>query len=306
LSAVRTTGLTKSYGARSALAGVDLDVPEGSLFGLVGPNGSGKTTLLEILAGLRSPSSGEVHLGIERSDLAFCPDVAELEPWLTATEVLQAALALLGRRRNGRDLDALLERVGLAEARKRRVGGFSRGMTTRLNLACGLVGEPRVLLADEPAAALDPAGRAEVLSLLASLTPEVTVVVSSHDLADVEAICDHVGVLADGHLAWQGPLGELLCRAGRSRWRLVVRPPVAAVLDALRRAPWVAGAAEVAPGEIELVAAGDQVVEAELVGLLAAVRARVVSLGPRRPSLEEVFFALTEAPRIAAEPGARP
>lgn len=306
MSALRTTGLTKSYGARSALAGVDLEVPEGSLFGLVGPNGSGKTTLLEILSGLRSPSSGEVHLGIERSDLAFCPDVAELEPWLTATEVLQVALALLGRRRDGRDLDALLERVGLAGARKRRVGGFSRGMTTRLNLACGLVGEPRVLLADEPAAALDPAGRAEVLSLLASLTPEVTVVVSSHDLSDVEEICDHVGVLADGHLAWQGPLGELLCAAGRSRWRLVVRPPVAAVLDALHCAPWVATATEVAPGEIELIAAGDEAVEAELVGLLAAAGARVVSLGPRRPSLGEVFFALTKVPHTSAGPGARP
>jgi hypothetical protein len=86
----------------------------------------------------------------------------------------------------------------------------------------------------------------------------------------------------------------------------VVRPPVAAVLDALRRAPWVAAATEVAPGEIELVAVGDEVVEAELVGLLTAARARVVSLGPRRRTLEEVFFDLTKAPHASAEPGARP
>jgi len=296
LSALRTLGLTKTYGDRRALAGVDLVVPEGSLYGLVGPNGSGKTTLIEILAGLRRASGGEVELGVGEGEVAYCPDVAEFEPWLTAVEVLEAALGLIGRRRPRRDLDALLGRVGLAEVAQRRVGGFSRGMTTRLNLACGLVGEPRVLLADEPAAALDPAGRAEVLALLASLVPEATVVVSSHDLADVEAICDHVGVLADGHLAWQGPLEELLAGAGRSRWRVVVRPPASRVLDALRKAPWVSEAAEASPGEIEVTAASDEMVESELVGLLAACEARVVSFAPRRPTLEEVFFSLTATP----------
>jgi len=296
LSAVGTLGLTKTYGTRSALVGVDLVVPEGSLYGLVGPNGSGKTTLIEILAGLRRASGGEVDLGVGEGEVAYCPDVAEFEPWLTAAEVLEVALGLIGRRRPRKDLDALLERVGLAEVAQRRVGGFSRGMTTRLNLASGLVGEPRVLLADEPAAALDPAGRAEVLALLASLVPEATVVVSSHDLSDVEAICDHVGVLADGRLAYQGPLEELLVGAGRSRWRVVVRPPAWRVLNALRAAPWVSEAAETGPGEIEVTATSDEMVESELVGLLAACEARVVSFDPRRLTLEEVFFSLTATP----------
>jgi ABC-2 type transport system ATP-binding protein len=296
LIAVRTFGLTKTYGTRSALAGVDLVVPEGSLYGLVGPNGSGKTTLIEILAGLRRASGGEMDLGVGEGEVAYCPDVAEFEPWLTAVEVLEAALGLIGRRRPRKDLDALLERVGLAEVAQRRVAGFSRGMTTRLNLASGLVGEPRVLLADEPAAALDPAGRAEVLSLLASLAPEATVIVSSHDLADVEAICDHVGVLVDGRIAYQGPLEELLAGAGRSRWRVVVRPPASRVLDALCKAPWVSEAAEGAPGEVEVTATSDEVVESELVGLLAACNARVVSFSTGRPSLEEVFFSLTATP----------
>jgi ABC-2 type transport system ATP-binding protein len=296
LSAVGTFGLTKTYGTRSALVGVDLVVPEGSLYGLVGPNGSGKTTLIEILAGLRRASGGEMDLGVGGGEVAYCPDVAEFEPWLTAVEVLEAALGLIGRRRPRKDLDALLERVGLAEVAQRRVGDFSRGMTTRLNLASGLVGEPRVLLADEPAAALDPTGRAEVLALLASLAPEATVIVSSHDLADVEAICDHVGILADGRLAYQGPLEELLAGAGRSRWRVVVRPPASRVLDALRKAPWVSEAAEAAPGEIEVTAASDEMVESELVGLLAACEARVVSFAPRRLTLEEVFFSLTATP----------
>ncbi|WP_276940746.1 ATP-binding cassette domain-containing protein [Ferrimicrobium acidiphilum] len=124
LSAVRTIGLRKTYGARSALAGVDLVVPEGSLYGLVGPNGSGKTTLIEILAGLRRASGGEVDLGVGEGEVAYCPDVAEFEPWLTAAEVLEAALGLIDRRRPRGDLDVLLERVGLAKVAQRRVGGL--------------------------------------------------------------------------------------------------------------------------------------------------------------------------------------
>ncbi len=184
LSAVRRLGLVKNYGSYSALAGVDLVVPDGSLYGLVGPNGSGKTTLIEILARLRSASGGNVDLGVNEGEVAYCPDVAEFEPWLSAAEVLEVALGLIGRCRPRKDLDMLLERVGLAEVVQQRVGGFSRGMTTRLNLAAGLVGEPRVLLADEPAAALDPAGRADVLSLLASLVPEVTEGVSGPEGRD--------------------------------------------------------------------------------------------------------------------------
>lgn len=296
MSALRTVGLTKSYGTQEALRGVDLDVPAGSLYGLIGPNGSGKTTLLEILVGLRRPSSGQLRLGVARDAIAYCPDVAEFEPWLSALEVLEVAVGLLGRRRSRLDLEEILEQVGLADAARRRVGGFSRGMTTRLNIAAGLVAEPEVLLLDEPASALDPAGRADVLHLLASLVPSTTVVLSSHDLNEVEAICNSVGILRSGRLLYQGSLAELLAGAARSRWRVVVRPPAERVLSALNTAPWVTSARELAAGEIEISAADPAEVEAHLVGLLAACGARVVSLSPVRPSLEEVFLGLTAAP----------
>lgn len=132
--------------------------------------GAGKTTLLEILAGLRNPTGGELHLDAQRDAIAYCPDVAEFEPWLTALEVLESALGLLGRRRPRPELAALLGTVSLSEVADRRVGGFSRGMTTRLNLAVGLAGEPKVvLLLDEPASSLDPAGRVDALELIKAL-----------------------------------------------------------------------------------------------------------------------------------------
>ncbi len=279
-----------------ALRSVDLDVPTGSLYGLIGPNGSGKTTLLEILAGLRHPSAGEVQLGVSRGAISYCPDVAEFEPWLSALELLQVALGLLGRRRPCQELEQILDRVGLAEVARRRVGGFSRGMTTRLNIAAALVAEPEVLLIDEPATALDPAGRGEVLSLLASLAPPTTVVLSSQDLCEVEAICGHVGILANGSLLYQGPLADLLAGAARSRWQVVVRPPSEPIIAALGATSWVSSVEELAPGELEFSAPDPGDVEANLAGVLAACGARVVSISPVRPSLEEVFLALTVRP----------
>ncbi|MBV8987423.1 MAG: ABC transporter ATP-binding protein, partial [Solirubrobacterales bacterium] len=251
---IRTIGLEKAYGPLLALAGVDLEVPAGSLYGLVGPNGAGKTTLLEILAGLRRQTGGRVEVGAEREAIAYCPDVAEFEPWLSALEVLEAALGLLGRRRPRTELAALLDRVGLGKVAGRRVGGFSRGMTTRLNLAAGLVGQPKVLILDEPASSLDPAGRVDVLQLIAALAPATTVLLSSHDLSEIEAICEHVGILNEGRLLYQGPLSELLAGAARSRWSVVIRAPATPAIEALDATPWVSSVTEQAPGELELTA----------------------------------------------------
>lgn len=287
-----TIGLAKSYGPTQALAGIDLEVPAGAVYGLVGPNGSGKTTALELLAGLRRPTAGQVLLGVALDEVAYCPDAAEFEPWLTATEVLDAAAGLLGRRRTRAALTDMLGEVGLAEAANRRVGGFSRGMKSRLGLAAGLIGEPKLLLADEPAAALDPAGRLEVLDLLAGLAGSVTVLVSSHDLADVEQICDRIGVLARGHLVYQGGVAELLAGASPA-WRVVVRPPAGPLITALAAQPWVRAVSEVDPGRLQIDVADAEAAETHLPGILARCGVRLVEVGRAGLSLQDIFFDLT-------------
>lgn len=246
------------------------------------------------MAGLRRPTAGEIHLGVRPGAVAYCPDVPEFEPWLTALEVLDAASGLLGKPRGAASLTDMLGRVGLADVAGRRVGGFSRGMLTRLGLAAGLVGEPALILADEPAAAVDPAGQVEVLDLIASLAQTATVVFSSHNLADVERVCDRVGVLAGGRLVYQGAIAELLAGTRRT-WRVVVRPPADRLRAALAAAPWVISVSERRPGHLALEVSDPQAAEVRLPAILVASAARLVEAGQTQATLEDVFLGLTAA-----------
>jgi ABC-2 type transport system ATP-binding protein len=280
------------YGSTRALAGIDLDVPAGAVYGLVGPNGSGKTTTFELLAGLRRPTAGTVELGVPRTSVAYCPDAAAFEPWLTAVEVLDLSARLLGTPRPPAAIADVLGSVGLADAAGRRVGGFSRGMRSRLGLAAGLVGEPALLIADEPAAALDPAGRCEIIDLIANLAASVTVIVSSHDLADVERICDRIGVLANGRLVYQGAVADLIAQAAPAL-RVRVRPPADRLRTALARAPWVRSLREEEPGDLVVAVADPAAGELDLPRLLDACQARLLEVGRAGVSLQDLFFELT-------------
>jgi ABC-2 type transport system ATP-binding protein len=213
----------KVYGDAVALADVDLLVPRGATYGLIGPNGAGKTTMLSILAGLRRPTTGEVHLGVERHRIASLVDTPLFEPWLTAREVVDLARHLVAADLPEDRVEVALAEVGLTDAADRRTGGFSRGMLQRLGLAACLVGDPDVLLLDEPSSALDPAGRREVLDLIGQLSHTKTVVLPTHILGDVQQVCDVVGVIDHGHLRYQGPIQQLLARTS-AVYAVHVRP----------------------------------------------------------------------------------
>ncbi len=273
--------------------GLDLEVAPGAIYGLVGPNGSGKTTTLEMLAGLRHPTEGTIEWGVAPDRVAYCPDTPEFEPWLTAVEVLDAAAGLLGKRPAGGAVLEILGHVGLADAAKRRVGGFSRGMLSRLGIAAGLVGQPRLLIADEPAAALDPAGRWEVIDLLAGLGGSVTVIVSSHDLADVERICDGIGVLAHGRLVFQGPVTDLLAKAAPAL-RVLVRPPADRLKALIENTGWARRVREEGPGELIVDVDDAKAAEEHIARLIADSGARLIEYGRAGANLADIFFELTE------------
>jgi ABC-2 type transport system ATP-binding protein len=289
---LETFGLTKRYGEHVALSDVDISVAAGSVYGLVGPNGAGKTTLLAILAGLRRPTAGEVRVDVARRRVAVLPDTPQFDPWLTGREVVALAAHLTGASASGQ-LDSVLRDAGLAEAADRRTGGYSRGMLQRLGIAATMVGDPEVLLIDEPASALDPAGRREVLDLIAQLRGRATVLLSSHILADVQEVCDTVGILRAGRLLFQGSLERLLVGHAAPAYRVRLRSPAAAVVEALRGQAWVTGVSTQDRQWVRVTVRSLAEAEQWLPSVLAGCGAHVISLAPEAVDLEDVFLELT-------------
>jgi ABC-2 type transport system ATP-binding protein len=229
--AIEIVGLVKDFKKARALDGVDLVVPEGSVFGFLGPNGAGKTTTLRILAGLARPTAGEArvfgHDTTRDADavhalIGFLPDVPGFYKWMTAREYLELSAGLFGLHGAARDerIATLLELAGLAGVTT-KVGGYSRGMKQRLGVAQALINSPHLLLLDEPTSALDPIGRREVLEMIAALSGRTTVFFSTHILADVERVCDTVAVLAGGRIVEQAGIDELRARHGGAQ-RVVI------------------------------------------------------------------------------------
>ena len=290
---VSTSRLRKDYGATVALRDIELRVPAGSVYGLVGPNGAGKTTLLGILAGLRQASAGKVEINAEWARIAVLPDTPQFDSWLTGREVVDLARSLTDPSVPAARVDEVLEQAGLTDAARRIVGGYSRGMLQRLGVASTVVAYPTLLMLDEPSSALDPAGRREVLDLVARLRGEATVIFSSHILGDVQEVCDTVGILRAGELLFQGSISELLVGSAVPTYRLRLRPPGDRAIEALRRATWVRSLEEVSPEELRISVESVEAVEQNLATALAGTGVGIVSFGPEAATLEQVFLELT-------------
>lgn len=306
MDALRIQALRKHFGPVHALAGLDLTVAPGTVFGFLGPNGAGKTTTLRILTGLAHATAGrawimgeEVGRGETRRHFGYLPDVPAYYGWMNAREYLVDFVAPLfemrpadARQRAGE----LLAMAGLADAAKRRIGGYSRGMRQRLGIAQALMHRPPVLLLDEPVSALDPVGRHEVLEFIAGLQGQVTIFMSTHILNDVERICDTVGILDKGRLVVQAGRDELLER--------YAQPVVAVEFDArldevavwagtVTGHPLVEGAS--AEGRVVHLAVRDAAAaKRDLPALVAQSGLPVQRYEWSRPSLEDVFLRLVE------------
>ncbi|MFJ1992443.1 ABC transporter ATP-binding protein [Streptomyces asiaticus] len=304
LRAIRARGITKSFGDVVALDGIDLDVTQGQLHGLVGPNGAGKTTLLGLLLGLAVADGGRLEvLGtpVERAldapdGVAGFVDGPALYPSLTPRQNLAALAALRGHDARTAGIDDVLAEVGLTDVADDRTRGFSLGMRQRLGLAAALLTKPRLLVLDEPSNGLDPAGKKHVHGVLSRLAAGGTaVVLSSHHMDDLEALCSEVTILAAGRVVFSGPLSKLATENRELDYRLLTSDPRAA-----RRL------ADEAPGIQVVDGAGvrqdaEPLVVRALVPALDQLVARLVARGvalreltPVVSPLEAAFLALTE------------
>ena len=313
--AIAVERLTKRYpGGVLALDGLSMTVPAGSVFGLLGPNGAGKTTCLRLLAGMTRPTSGRAVVSgttvatdalTVRRNLGYLEQDPRAYGWMTGREQITMLGRLHGLEGAGlaRAVSDALARVDLADAADRRTGTYSGGMRQRLGIAGALVHRPPVIVLDEPVSALDPEGRRDVLELIVSLRGEATILFSTHVLADVERICDRVGILDHGRLVVEGPLAELLDRFALPVYRVEAEPGQAAAVEALaarlRSLDWVTGTA-VEHGLLTVAVADPSRAARELLPAIIEEGLSVVSVARARPTLEDVFLRLTGDGREAA------
>lgn len=305
MTAIRIEGLHKSYGQVRALDGLSLTVAPNTVFGFLGPNGAGKTTTLRILAGLARADRGAAWVEGEpagpdspaRALVGYLPEEPRAYAWMTPQEFLGTyvgGLFGMSSRVSRSRCSELLEWVGLQDAARRRIGGFSRGMRQRLGLAQALMNKPRVLLLDEPVSALDPAGRRDMLLLIERLKAEATVFMSTHILEDVERVCDTVGIIHQGRLVVVDERQALLDR--------YAVPAVEVEFDASREQEqtwrrqvaaqsFVTGVAE-HEQTIRIRLDGSTHARTEIARLVLGSGLAVTRFAIARPTLEDVFLEL--------------
>ena len=308
--AIRAAGLRKSYGDKIVLDGVDITVPEGTIYSLLGPNGAGKTTTVQILSTLIRADSGDIRIGGHdpatepdsvRSVIGVTGQFAAVDELLTGREnlLLMGDLHHLPRRRN-RDLaQELLERFDLTEAAEKTAGTYSGGMTRRLDLAMTLVGDPRIIFLDEPTTGLDPRSRHNMWGIIRELVSDgVTVFLTTQYLEEADQLADRIAVLHDGKIAAEGTAEELkrIVPGGHVRLRFAdpdaYRAAATTLTDATRDDEALV---------LQHPSDGSQRALRSLLDRLHAAGIEADELTVHTPDLDDVFFALTATANVPAQ-----
>ena len=295
---LRITGLHKRFGDKEVLRGLDLSVPEHSIYGFIGKNGSGKTTTMKTVLGLLRADSGEIIVNGEKvvygqTDtnryIGYLPDVPEFYSFMTAKEYLRFCGEITGMSRA--DIEErtreLLTLVGLADE-THRIKGFSRGMKQRLGIAQALLSRPKLLICDEPTSALDPIGRKEILDILLAIKDQTTVLFSTHILSDVERICTDVAFLKDGVVNIQGKLSDI--KTGyRSNEYVIETENDSDTVILLNTFPEVKGI-----DRNKVIFSENKYSASEILRFVADHRISLLKMERLEPSLEDLFMEVTE------------
>jgi ABC-2 type transport system ATP-binding protein len=313
---IEAQGIAKSFGEVRALDGVDLSVGEGSILGLLGPNGAGKTTLVRILTTLLRPNAGSARVAghdvlsepqAVRKAIGLAGQFAAVDGLLTGRQNVEMVARLYGLDRSEARsrADALLERLGLADAADRLVRGYSGGMRRRLDLGASLVGRPRVLILDEPTTGLDPATRADVWDLVEQLVREgTTVLLTTQYLEEADRLADRIVVIDRGRVIAEGTSEELKAQLGADVIELRLRAPEQAeqALETLAALPARAARWDADEAMLALTSADGSTLLLDALHALEHAEIAVENVSLRRPSLDDVFLALTGRAPATTEP----
>lgn len=290
--------LRKRFGEKEVLKGLNLSVPEHSVFGFIGKNGAGKTTTMKTVLGLLKADGGTITVANEPVSygqtstnryIGYLPDVPEFYPFMTAKEYLRFCGEISGMEKSLTESRSreLLELVGLSEE-SHRIKGFSRGMKQRLGIAQALLNSPKLLICDEPTSALDPVGRKEILDILLSVREQTTVLFSTHILSDVERICTDIAFLNNGTVSVQGSLADIKSMHRSEEYLLETKSERDA--QTLLSANGLLSPS----GRAQLVFRGSEAALFELMQFIAENKIPVLRLEHMEPTLESLFMEVVE------------
>jgi ABC-2 type transport system ATP-binding protein len=299
---VRIENLVKLYQGKTALDGISLTVNEGEVYGFIGPNGAGKTTTMSILVGLIHSDGGTCEIDGElpgargQVKVGYLPEEPSFAEHLTGKEYLSMIAATMRLPHAQAEVSRLLGEVALADAADRKVSGYSRGMRQRLGIACAVLGDPELLILDEPSSALDPEGRKAVVDLILALKAGgKTVFLSTHILSDIERICDRIALIDKGRIMLEGAMPELLEEGLSNRIDIQLSRSLAEREGKeLAKLPFVESFETGNGGSAFSILAkpgNPTEMRIALVRKLGELSLPLVSLSPRKASLEEIFLA---------------
>lgn len=294
MNILEITNLQKRFGEKEVLKGLNLTVPEKSIFGFIGKNGAGKTTTMKTVLGLMEKDAGEIHVAGEKVTygqtttnryIGYLPDVPEYYSFMTAKEYLTFCGEITGMEKAfmRKRVDELLDLVGLGKE-KYRIKGYSRGMKQRLGIAQALLNSPKLLICDEPTSALDPVGRKEILDILLAVREQTTVLFSTHILSDVERICTDVAFLHDGVVTMQGKLGDIKAKYRTEKYLLETEKEE----DVNTLVGAFSGCKRIGQTQIEF-SEKEQTLH-ELLGYIALQKLAILKVERMEPSLESLFM----------------
>lgn len=317
---IKVSQLNKKYGARTAIENLSFTVGDGQIFGLLGPNGAGKSTIMNILTGYLAPTSGEVEVAgfslpeeaqKAKACVGYLPEQPPLYPEMTVQEYLDFAAELKGVKKKAErkeQVQCVARRTGLEDVLPRLIRSLSKGYRQRVGIAQALLGAPQLIILDEPTVGLDPAQVIEIRKLIQELGRTHTVILSSHILSEVQAVCSQVLILSKGHLVAVGApeeLGEKLNPG--SRLRATVLGKGADVMNAVGSVPGICSVQleSETDGQVTFTAESTDTADrrAEVSRALSGAGCTVLALAAESKSLEEVFLALTESDQPKDERG---
>lgn len=298
MDVLRITGLQKRFGDKLVLNGLDLTVPEHSIYGFIGKNGAGKTTTMKIILGLLKADEGHITVNGEvvaygaspaNRHIGYLPDVPAFYSFMTAKEYLMFCAEITGINRQEREhrCRELLELVGLSEE-THRIKGYSRGMKQRLGIAQALLNRPKLLICDEPTSALDPVGRKEILDILLAIREQTTVLFSTHILSDVERICTDVAFLDRGQIRVQGTLSEVKSKFHGDEY-LIETQEGTDLLQIQQAFPCCTKS-----GEKQLIFSAKNHAPSDLLHFIAGNNIPLLKWERTEPSLEALFMEVTQ------------